>query len=89
MSKSNFFFELYFSDLDLESQKVLQYLRENRIEFVGKDVSSDIVHLQKLYLMSGKKDVPCLFVNGEIFEGAADILVFLELYMKMYSSLSE
>lgn len=66
-------FELYLLEENSECQEILRILAEQKIKFTRKDISN-MIHLQKLLLITGTKMVPCLFVDGEHFQGYQQIL---------------
>ncbi len=61
-------FELYLLEENPECQEVLRILDGQKIKFTRKDISN-MIHLQKLLLITGTKIVPCLFIDGVHFQG--------------------
>lgn len=65
--------ELYFSPEDEACQKIIHLLKLQHLPYVSKDISGDLVHLQKLLHITGSKTVPCLFVSGAPIQGDSEI----------------
>lgn len=42
------------------------------------DIYGDLKYLQKLTLITGKKTVPCLFIDGDPMHESMDIINWLE-----------
>jgi glutaredoxin-like YruB-family protein len=46
-----------------------QYLKDNKIEFVNHDVSTDQAKAQEMIKVSGQMGVPVIDIDGEIIVG--------------------
>ena len=69
--------ELYYFDACTYCQRVLNTINELNILVSYKDISSDINDMHKLYYITGKKTVPCLFINGDPMHESLDIINWL------------
>jgi glutaredoxin len=70
--------ELYFFDSCPYCQRVLNVIKELKIKVIYKDIHSDINEMQKLLYVTGRKTVPCLFINGEPMHESLDIMNWLK-----------
>jgi glutaredoxin len=68
---------LYYSPKCPHSQRVLAYMREERISIPLKDITQDPQAKDDLPLINGQKYVPCLFVNGKPIYDEHDIIDWL------------
>lgn len=65
--------ELYFSPNDESCQKIMELLKLQHLPYISKDISENLIHLQKLLQITGRKKVPCLFVDGNLLQGEREI----------------
>lgn len=65
--------ELYFSPNDESCKKIMKLLKLQHLPYISKDISGDLIHLQKLLQITGSKKVPCLFVDGNPLQGETEI----------------
>lgn len=65
--------ELYFSPTDESCQKIMELLKLQHLPYIPKDISGDLIHLQKLLQITGNKTVPCLLVDGHLLQGETEI----------------
>jgi glutaredoxin len=69
--------ELYFFDACPYCQRVLKVIDELNLKVTYIDIYDDINHMQKLMMITGKKTVPCLFIDGDPMHESADIMNWL------------
>lgn len=69
--------DLYYFDACPYCQRVLNVIHELKIKVNYKDIYGDIHHMQKLMAITGRKTVPCLFINGDPMHESADIIDWL------------
>ena len=70
--------ELYFFEACPYCQKVLNVIEELNLKVTFKDIYGDINHMQKLMIITGKKTVPCLFIDGDPMHESSDIMNWLK-----------
>lgn len=70
--------ELYYFDSCPYCQRVMKVIDELKISVVYKDIHADINEMHKLYYITGRKTVPCLFINGEPMHESLDIIHWLK-----------
>lgn len=70
--------ELYYFDSCPYCQKVLNTINELKILVSYKDIHDDINEMHKLFYITGKKTVPCLFINGDPMHESSDIVNWLK-----------
>lgn len=61
--------------------KVTKYLNKENIPFTKKDVGKDR-YAKELFQIGGKKQVPCLLINGKPMYESSDILNWLKSHIK-------
>ena len=70
--------ELYYFDACPFCVRVLKVIKSHNIKVEYKDIYEDTNHLQKLTYITGKKTVPCLFIDGVPMHESLDIIAWLE-----------
>lgn len=70
--------ELYYFDSCPYCQKVLNVIHELKIQVTYKDIHDDINEMHKLHYITGRKTVPCLFINGDPMHESLDIINWLK-----------
>ena len=70
--------DLYYFDACPYCQKVMGTIKKNNIKVNYKDIYEDTNNLQKLIYITGRKTVPCLFIDGDPMHESRDIVVWLE-----------
>jgi glutaredoxin len=70
--------DFYYFDACPYCQKVMRVINSNNIKVNFKDIYEDTNHLQKLIYITGRKTVPCLFIDGHPMHESSDIIVWLE-----------
>jgi len=69
--------ELYYFESCPYCQRVLKVIRDLKINVAYKDVHRDLNEMQKLYSATGRKTVPCLFIDGKPMHESLDIINWL------------
>lgn len=69
--------ELYYFDACPFCQKVLNVIKEHNFKVIYKDIYEDTNNMQKLMLITGRKTVPCLFIDGDPMHESLDIMNWL------------
>ncbi len=70
--------ELYYFDSCPYCQRVLKVVDKLNLKVSLLDIYDNTNHMQKLMYITGRKTVPCLFINGEPMFESADIMAWLE-----------
>lgn len=70
--------ELYYFDSCPYCQRVLKVIRDLKIKVVYKDISYNIEDMQKLLQITGRRTVPCLFIDGDPMHESLDIMNWLQ-----------
>ncbi|MDO9180840.1 MAG: glutathione S-transferase N-terminal domain-containing protein [Bacteriovorax sp.] len=70
--------ELYFFESCPYCQRVLTVIKELKVVVAYKNIHDDINEMQKLLYITGKKTVPCLFINGDPMHESLDIINWLK-----------
>lgn len=70
--------DFYYFDACPYCQRVLNVIKKNNIKVDYKDIYQGTNHMQKLLLITGKKTVPCLFIDGDPMFESLDIMSWLE-----------
>lgn len=70
--------DFYYFDSCPYCQRVLRIIEKHNIKVSYKDIHNGTAHLQKLLLITGKKTVPCLFIDGNPMHESLDIMNWLE-----------
>ena len=70
--------ELYYFDTCPYCQKVLRVIHQLKLKVELIDIHDGINNLQKLMYITGKKTVPCLFINGTPMHESSDIVNWLQ-----------
>jgi glutaredoxin len=70
--------DLYYFDSCPYCQRVLNVINKHKIKVNYKDIYEDTNSLQKLVLITGRKTVPCLFIDGDPMHESSDIMDWLE-----------
>jgi glutaredoxin 2 len=66
--------ELYYFDSCPYCQRVLTAIKKNKIKVSYLDINN----MQKLMMITGKKTVPCLFIDGDPMHESLEIVAWLE-----------
>lgn len=69
---------LYYKPTCPFSIKVLRYLKENNIELEMRDINSEPGAAEELIGTGGKRQVPCMFIDGKPMYESDDIIDYLE-----------
>jgi len=69
--------ELYYFDSCPYCKRVLKVIDELNIKVTYKDIYEDLNTMQKLIAITGRKTVPCLFIDGDPMHESADIIDWL------------
>ncbi len=64
--------------------KVTKYLKKERKTIPIKDIGSDRQAAQELVEIGGKRQVPCLVINGKAMYESSDILHWLKKHKNQY-----
>ena len=59
-------------------RKVRSFMDEKGIDIPIRDVYADVDAMEKLAVVGGKNQVPCLFINDEPLYESDDIIAFLD-----------
>ena len=70
--------ELYFFEECPYCQRVLAVIQKLNIKVTFSNIHNDINQMHKLHQITGRKTVPCLFINGEPMFESGDIKAWLE-----------
>ena len=70
--------ELYYFDACPYCQRVLNTIKELKVLVTFKDIHYDIQEMHKLLYVTGRKTVPCLFINGTPMHESLDIMNWLK-----------
>ena len=71
--------DFYYFDSCPYCQRVLNVIRELKIKVNYKDIYADTNNMQKLMLITGRKTVPCLFIDGVPKHESLDIIDWLKV----------
>lgn len=75
---SNMNYELYIMPSCPYCRKVLNYMSDHDIKIPLKDITSDPQAADTLVSVGGKRQVPCLFIDGRPLYESSDIVSYLE-----------
>lgn len=70
--------DLYYFDACPYCQRVLTVINKHNIKVNYKDIYENTNNMQKLMLITGRKTVPCLFIDGDPMHESSDIMNWLE-----------
>ncbi len=70
--------ELYYFEACPYCQRVLKAIDKNNVKVSYLDIYENTNHLQKLLHITGRKTVPCLFIDGEPMFESLDIIAWIE-----------
>lgn len=70
--------DFYYFDACPYCQRVINVIKKNKIKVNWIDIHEDMNSLQKLIQITGKKTVPCLFIDGDPMHESLDIMAWLE-----------
>lgn len=62
-------------------QKVLEYLSSIKKEIPMKDIKTNEHYQNELIAIGGKKQVPCLVIDGEAMYESDDIIKWMKQYL--------
>lgn len=65
-------------------KKVISYLKSIGKEIPMKDVGEDQKAAEELFQLGGKRQMPCLFINGKALYGSDEIIAWLEVNQHLY-----
>lgn len=69
--------DFYYFDSCPYCQRVLRVIDELKIKVNYKDIYGDINDMHKLMYITGKKTVPCLFIDGTPMHESLEIIDWL------------
>lgn len=69
--------ELYYKQTCPFCHKVLNFMSDNGIELPLHDIYADEADMARLIEVGGKRQVPCLFIDGEALYESSDIIDYL------------
>lgn len=69
---------LYYFDSCPFCQKVLKVIRELNIQVDLKNIHKDPQHMEKLMEDTGRKTVPCLYINDKPMHESSEIVKWLK-----------
>jgi glutaredoxin 2 len=70
--------DFYFFDACPYCQRVLKVIDELKIHVNYKDIYDNTENMQKLIYITGKKTVPCLFIDGDPMHESLEIIDWLK-----------
>ena len=70
--------ELYYFDSCPYCQRVLKAIERLNVKVSLLDIHEGTNHLQKLLHVTGKKTVPCMFIDGKPMFESLDIIAWME-----------
>ena len=70
--------DFYYFDACPYCQRVMRVIDKHNIKVNYMDIYGDLNSLQKLTLITGKKTVPCLFIDGDPMHESMDIINWIE-----------
>lgn len=70
--------ELYYFDSCPYCQRVLNVIHDLNIKVQYKDIHDNLNDMQKLMYITGRKTVPCLFIDGVPMHESLDIMNWLK-----------
>ncbi|RPJ78818.1 MAG: glutaredoxin [Alphaproteobacteria bacterium] len=70
--------ELYYFDSCPYCQRVLNVIHDLNIKVEYKDIHENLNDMQKLLYITGRKTVPCLFIDGVPMHESLDIMNWLK-----------
>lgn len=69
--------ELFFKPTCPYCHKVLSFMKDHNIELPLYDIDSDEAARNRLIEVGGKRQVPCLFIDGAAMYESNDIIAYL------------
>lgn len=72
------FLEFYFFEECPYCQRVLNVIKDLKVKVAYRNIYSDINEMHKLHLITGRKTVPCLFIDGSPMHESLDIMNWLK-----------
>ncbi|AUN97003.1 glutaredoxin [Bacteriovorax stolpii] len=70
--------DFYYFDSCPYCQRVINVINKHKIKVNWIDIYEDLNALQKLIQITGRKTVPCLFIDGDPMHESSDIMAWLE-----------
>lgn len=70
--------DFYYFDACPYCQRVIKVIEKNNIKVNWIDIHEDLNSMQKLLQITGRKTVPCLFIDGTPMHESLDIIKWLE-----------
>lgn len=70
--------ELYYFESCPYCQRVLKTIQKHNIKVSFLDIYENTNNLQKLLMITGKKTVPCMFIDGNPMFESLDIIAWIE-----------
>lgn len=70
--------DFYYFDSCPYCQRVLKVINELKIKVNYKDIYADTNNMQKLIYITGRKTVPCLFIDGRPMHESLEIMDWLK-----------
>ena len=69
--------ELYYFDSCPYCQRVLKTISQLSLKITFLDIYQDVTNMEKHTYITGRKTVPCLFIDGQPMHESADIINWL------------
>ena len=69
--------DLYYFDSCFFCQKVLRFIDKKQIKVNYMDITQDSTHSKKLLKDTGRRTVPCLYIDGKPMHESDDIVKWL------------
>jgi glutaredoxin 2 len=70
--------ELYYFDSCPYCQRVMSKIKATNIKVTYLDIYENVNNMQKLMYITGKKTVPCLFIDGDPMFESLDIMSWID-----------
>ena len=69
--------ELFYKPTCPYCHKVMSFMEQNNIELPMHDIVADDAARERLIEVGGKRQVPCLFIDGKAMYESGDIIAYL------------
>ncbi len=79
--------ELYYFDACPYCQRVLKKIDQLKIKVSYLDIYDNTQHMEKLLMITGRKTVPCLFIDGSPMFESLDIMNWLEKHSEQLTKI--
>lgn len=70
--------DFYYYDSCPYCQRVISVINKNKIKVNYKDIHEGTANMQKLLHITGRRTVPCMFIDGDPMFESLDIMKWLE-----------